>query len=106
MQQNLLMREMNPPPHRSSRALSPTTLTMPELSDDRTGASATTFVALLEAVVTPHASDGSPRFAIIGSDTPLSGSSLTSAALLLRELATNAAEHGALAVPGGGCASN
>ncbi|WP_248307719.1 PAS domain S-box protein [Bosea sp. AS-1] len=76
-------------------------LTMPELSEDATGASATTFVALLEAVLAPHASDGDPRFAISGSDAPLSGNALTSAALLLHELATNAAKYGALSVPEG-----
>lgn len=76
-------------------------LTMPELSDDASGKSATTLVALLEAVLAPHASDGNPRFAVTGSDAPLSGNALTSAALLLHELATNAAKYGALSVPEG-----
>ena len=74
---------------------------MPELSDDTTGASATTFVALLEAVLAPHTTGGDLRYAISGSDAPLSGNALTSAALLLHELATNATKYGALSVPEG-----
>jgi len=76
-------------------------LTMPELSDDASGAGTTTFVALLEAVLAPHASDGTPHFTISGADAPLSGNALTSAALLLHELATNATKYGALSVPEG-----
>jgi two-component sensor histidine kinase len=41
------------------------------------------------------------RIAITGSDVPLASNSLTSVALLLPELTTNAAKYGALSSPSG-----
>lgn len=72
-------------------------LTMPDLSGSG-GASqpSTTFVALLEAILSPHRTDEDNRIVISGPDAPLSGAALTSLALLLHELATNAAKYGAL----------
>ncbi|WP_244483822.1 sensor histidine kinase [Rhizobium sp. Root482] len=72
-------------------------LTLPDLvKDSETGAIATTVTALLEAIVAPHDHAEGSRIAITGSDTPLDGKVLTSLALLLHELTTNAAKHGAL----------
>jgi len=76
-------------------------LTLPDLSDGGVGASATTVAALLEAIVAPHEHPQSSRIAVTGSDVPLSGNALTSLALLLHELTTNAAKYGALSSPAG-----
>jgi two-component sensor histidine kinase len=65
------------------------------------GKAATTVIALLRALVAPHEHEEASRIAISGSDAPLSGSALTSLALLLHELTTNAAKYGALACPSG-----
>jgi len=77
-------------------------LTLPELGEDGGGhPPATTVTALMEAILAPHeASDGS-RIVIAGADAPLSGKALTSFALLLHELATNAAKYGALSISAG-----
>jgi two-component sensor histidine kinase len=56
---------------------------------------------LLEAIVAPHEHAQVSRIAITGSDFPLSGNALTSLALLLHELTTNAAKYGALSSPAG-----
>ena len=56
---------------------------------------------MLDAVLAPHASGGETRILVTGSDIPLGGTALTCVALLLHELATNAAKHGALSVPEG-----
>lgn len=77
-------------------------LILPDFSGDRSADQATTTVrALLQAVVAPHDHADDSRILITGSDTPLSGTALTSLALLLHELTTNASKHGALSTPSG-----
>jgi two-component sensor histidine kinase/ActR/RegA family two-component response regulator len=77
-------------------------LTLPELARGQGGEqTATTVTALLKAIVAPHEHEEGSRIAITGSDVPLAGNALTSLALLLHELTTNAAKHGALSTPAG-----
>jgi two-component sensor histidine kinase len=77
-------------------------LTLPDPSTDTDGSkSAATVISLLRALVAPHEHAEASRITISGSDAPLSGSALTSLALLLHELTTNAAKYGALASPSG-----
>jgi two-component sensor histidine kinase len=72
-------------------------LTLPDLSGSADPASATTTVsALLKAIVAPHEHSLGPSVDILGTDAPLKGGALTSLALLLHELTTNAAKYGAL----------
>lgn len=63
----------------------------------------TTLKALLNAVVTPHVVQGTicERVGFEGPNPPIAGQAVSSLALLLHELATNAAKYGALAVPSG-----
>lgn len=72
-------------------------LTLPDLSDANDVAQATTSVtALLNAIVAPHDHDQSSRISITGPDVAISGTTLTSFALLMHEFTTNAAKYGAL----------
>ena len=76
-------------------------LTLPDFGNDQIGdQAATTVHALLRTITAPHGHDAAEHISIHGEDTPLSGNALTSLALLLHELATNAAKYGALATPG------
>ena len=56
---------------------------------------------LVAAVVSPHLQDGSERIRIEGPRLPVAARSATSLALVLHELATNAAKYGALSSPRG-----
>lgn len=77
-------------------------LTLPDLKEGNAlGASSTTVTALLRAILSPHEFDESSRAQISGPDVTISGRALTSLALLLHELATNAAKYGALSTPDG-----
>jgi two-component sensor histidine kinase len=77
-------------------------LTLPDLSDSIDAASpSTTVTALMEAILEPHRTSDSSRIVITGADAPLSGKALTSFALLLHELVTNAAKYGALSASAG-----
>ena len=77
-------------------------LTMPDLAkQNSTTETATTVTALLKAIAAPHEHEQGPHIAITGADAPLRGNALTSLALLLHELTTNAVKHGALSRPGG-----
>ena len=73
---------------------------------------ATTIHALIDTLMSPYDGDaGAARRVIVtGADIELSGSAVTSFALLLHEFATNAAKYGALSVPAGrveiACARN
>ncbi|HMO28428.1 PAS domain S-box protein [Enterovirga sp.] len=60
-----------------------------------------TFLTLLEAILAPYRHEHGSHIAITGDDVPLARNSLTSAALLLHELSTNAAKYGALSSPQG-----
>lgn len=77
-------------------------LTLPDLSrPDDPMATGTTVAHLLESILQPHRQSGSSHIRVAGDDAPLGGSALTSLALLLHELATNAVKYGALASPEG-----
>lgn len=76
-------------------------LTLPNLSHNGTIGIGTTVVTLMKAILAPHEHTQMSRIAITGSDVPLASNSLTSFALLLHELTTNAAKYGALSCPGG-----
>ncbi|MCK0207130.1 response regulator [Starkeya koreensis] len=76
-------------------------LTLPDLGAKPSAEATTTVATLMKAIVAPHEQAGRPRVSITGSDAPLSGSALTSLALLLHELTTNAAKYGALSSPQG-----
>ncbi len=79
-------------------------LTLPD-SIKRAGAEqATTLHALLATIVAPYEQvdeTSETRVQISGADLALSGSTVTSLALLLHEFTTNAAKYGALASPDG-----
>jgi len=77
-------------------------LTLPDLASATTlTSSATTLSALLKAIVAPHEHTQGPRIEITGADASLKGTALTSLALLLHELTTNAAKYGALSCTDG-----
>lgn len=77
-------------------------LTLPDLNNGQTPVgSAATVVALVKAILAPYELEHASRIEVAGADVPISGSALTSLALLLHELATNAAKYGALSTPEG-----
>jgi PAS domain S-box-containing protein len=81
-------------------------LTRPGLTDgvERAGQD-TTLHALIRAIFAPYCdpvrTDDPECLVLDGSDVPVRGSAVTSLALVLHELATNAAKYGALSVPEG-----
>jgi PAS domain S-box-containing protein len=65
-------------------------------------AQTTTIGALVEAVLSPFLGDAeAERFSWAGPETKIGAGRLTSIALILHELATNSAKHGAISVPRG-----
>lgn len=56
---------------------------------------------LLRTILAPYESGGDDRLRIIGDDLILPGAAMTTIALILHELATNAAKYGALSSPSG-----
>jgi two-component sensor histidine kinase len=66
------------------------------------GAKPTTLHSLIRAITAPHHEQETPgRFSITGSDVNVSGSVISSLALLLHEFVTNATKYGALAASDG-----
>ena len=61
----------------------------------------TTLKGLIRTIFAPYESEGSERIVITGCDQPINESSMTSVALLLHELATNAAKYGSLSTSAG-----
>src|SRR5262249_13348705 len=79
-------------------------LTLQAATGAEAGDLATTLHALLSTAIAPFENDrdeGRRRVTITGDDVTLMGSDVTNFALVLHELATNAAKHGALAQPDG-----
>jgi PAS domain S-box-containing protein len=70
-------------------------LTLPDFESNDATEQTIGFAELLRTIMAPHQLD-SERVRISGEDVSLSGSALTSIALLLHELTTNAAKYGAL----------
>lgn len=70
-------------------------LTLPDLRRDQ-AATPTTLEALLRTIVSPFEEQDDGRIAIAGPEVAVGGHAVTSLALLLHELATNAAKYGAL----------
>ena len=79
-------------------------LTLPEPDDENESGAATTVVTLLKALVAPHENSEGSRVVITGADAPVRGRALTSLALLLHELTTNAAKYGSLSTASGNLA--
>ena len=65
------------------------------------GESHTSLRALISRLLTPYAQDGQPRFEFLGDDAEIDEAAATPLALLMHELATNAAKYGALSTPEG-----
>jgi PAS domain S-box-containing protein len=61
----------------------------------------TTLQSLIRTIVAPFDEPEHPRIAVSGIDAGVSGSAVTSLALLLHEFATNAAKYGALSIAAG-----
>ncbi len=77
-------------------------LTLPDLNGGQTPIGSTaTVLSLVRAILAPYELENASRIHVEGADVPISGSALTSLALLLHELATNAAKYGALSTPEG-----
>jgi PAS domain S-box-containing protein len=77
-------------------------LTRPGLIGQETKLSEkTTLKSLIRTIFAPYESEGSERIMITGCDHPINESSVTSVALLLHELATNAAKYGSLSTSTG-----
>jgi PAS domain S-box-containing protein len=60
-----------------------------------------TLHSLIQAITAPHDVPGASKFAVSGCDMEISGSVISSLALLLNEFATNATKYGALSTPAG-----
>jgi PAS domain S-box-containing protein len=80
-------------------------LTLPKILDDgRRAEPATMLHALLRTIVSPYDAQEAPeaaRISVDGPDIEITGTAVTSFALLLHEFTTNAAKYGALSVPTG-----
>ncbi len=65
------------------------------------GQDPTTLRALVQTILAPYVNEEQERITIAGPDVPVSGSAVMSIALLLHEIATNAAKYGALSSQNG-----
>lgn len=79
-------------------------LILPDLAHDAPAPKATSFAALVRTILSPFvdAETGKDRLRIEGPEVTLGPSAVTNLALLLHELATNAAKYGALSQSNGG----
>ncbi|MGK9167206.1 PAS domain S-box protein [Inquilinus limosus] len=75
-------------------------LTLPDLKREQ-AATPTTLETLLRTIVLPYEEHGDERITIAGPDVTIGGHAVTGLALLLHELATNAAKYGALSTASG-----
>jgi PAS domain S-box-containing protein len=75
-------------------------LTLPDLKREA-AATPTTVDALIRTIMTPYEEADQARVTISGPEVAIAGHAVTSLALLLHELATNAAKYGALSAPTG-----
>ncbi|WP_162146105.1 PAS domain S-box protein [Inquilinus limosus] len=78
-------------------------LTLPDLKREQV-ATPTTLEALIRTIVLPYEEHGDGRVEIAGPEVAIGGHAVTSLALLLHELATNAAKYGALSTASGSIA--
>ena len=61
----------------------------------------TSLHGLLAQILQPYGGDENPRIELVGDDLPIDDRSATPVALVIHELATNAAKYGALSAPEG-----
>lgn len=73
----------------------------PHSAASRPSESHSSLRALVTLLLAPHVGGDSGRFVFEGEDAVIDDAAATPLALLIHELATNAAKYGALAVPGG-----
>lgn len=73
----------------------------PHSQESRPGESQTSLQALISRLLAPYDQDGQPRFEFLGDDAEIDEGAATPLALLVHELATNAAKYGALSTPEG-----
>ncbi len=73
-------------------------LTLPDLDEDevRSGQKATTLAALVETILGPFVTEDHGSVVIQGPEVAIHGAAVTSVALFVHEMLTNAAKHGAL----------
>jgi PAS domain S-box-containing protein len=80
-------------------------LTLPDLTEGREASGrATTLPALVRTIVAPYVAQDHASVTVNGPDVPVGGKAVMGIALLLHEIATNAAKYGALSSRGGSVA--
>jgi PAS domain S-box-containing protein len=76
----------------------------PHGGDAQAAAEGTTLKGLIATLLAPYGTEEAGRLHLAGDDVPVGVKAATSLALILHELATNAAKYGALSQPEGGVA--